>query len=54
VNAPVAKIRVVSGLPFGLTERAYAAARQIKFIPAVRDGRFVSMRIQLEYNFNLY
>ena len=50
----VNSIRVVSGLPFGLTERAYAAARQIKFIPAVKDGRFVSMWIQLEYNFNLY
>ena len=50
----VNSIRVISGLPFGLTERAFAAARQIKFIPAVRDGRFVSMWIQLEYNFNLY
>jgi hypothetical protein len=26
----------------------------LKFIPAVKDGRFVSMWIQLEYNFNLY
>lgn len=53
-NGAVNSIRVVSGLPFGLTERAYEAARRIKFIPAVRDGRFVSMWIQLEYNFNLY
>lgn len=47
-------IRVVSGLPYGLTEKAIEAARQIKFIPAIKDGRFVSMHIQLEYNFNLY
>jgi TonB family protein len=50
----VTNIRAVSGLPFGLTERAIAAARQIKFVPATKDGRQVSMYIQLEYNFNLY
>ncbi|MGI8918986.1 MAG: energy transducer TonB [Pyrinomonadaceae bacterium] len=50
----VTSIRAVSGLPFGLTERAIAAARQIRFTPATKDGRAVSMYIQLEYNFNLY
>ncbi len=50
----VTNIRSVSGLPYGLTERAIAAARQIKFTPAMKDGRPVSMYIQLEYNFNLY
>jgi TonB family protein len=50
----VTNIRSVSGLPFGLTERAIAAARQIRFTPATKDGRPVSMYIQLEYNFNLY
>jgi TonB family protein len=50
----VSNIRAVSGLPYGLTERAIAAARQIKFSPATKDGHAVSMYIQLEYNFNLY
>jgi len=50
----VKNIRVVSGLPFGLTERAVAAAREIKFSPAMKDGRAVSQYIQIEYNFNLY
>ena len=50
----VTNLRVVSGLPNGLTEKAIAAARQIRFIPAIKEGRFVSMYIQLEYNFNLY
>lgn len=45
---------VVVGLPDGLTERALEAARRIKFEPAIKDGRPVSMYIQLEYNFNLY
>ena len=50
----VTNIKAVSGLPFGLTERAIAAARQIRFVPATKDGHQVSMYIQLEYNFNLY
>jgi len=50
----VKNIRVVSGLPFGLTERAVAAAQEIKFSPAMKDGRAVSQYIQIEYNFNLY
>ncbi|HEX4899545.1 MAG TPA: energy transducer TonB, partial [Pyrinomonadaceae bacterium] len=50
----VIKIRALSGLPHGLTQKAIDAARQIKFIPAIKDGRFVSTHIQLEYNFNLY
>jgi len=53
-NGSVTNIRTVSGLPYGLTERAIAAARQIKFQPATKDGHPVSMWMQLEYNFNLY
>lgn len=50
----VTNIRVVKGLPGGLTEKAMEAARQIKFTPAMKDGKPVSMWIQLEYNFNLF
>lgn len=50
----VSNIRLVSGLPFGLTEQAIDAAKKIKFIPAMKDGHYVSMWMQLEYNFNLY
>lgn len=53
-NGSVTNIRTVSGLPYGLTERAIAAARNIKFVPATKDGHQVSMWMQLEYNFNLY
>ena len=53
-NGTVSNIRTVSGLPYGLTEKAIAAARQIKFVPATKDGHPVSMWMQLEYNFNLY
>lgn len=47
-------IRVVRHLPAGLTEEAILAAQKIRFNPAVRDGRAVSVRMQLEYNFTLY
>jgi TonB family protein len=53
-NGSVTNIRTVSGLPYGLTEKAIAAARQIRFEPATKDGHRVSMWMQLEYNFNLY
>ena len=50
----VVQINALRTLPFGLTERAIAAARQIKFVPAMKGGRPVSVHMQLEYNFNLY
>jgi TonB family protein len=50
----VDQIQAVRTLPFGLTEKAIAAARQIKFVPAMKDGQAVSVQMQLEYNFNLY
>ena len=53
-NGSVTNIRIASGLPHGLTEKAIDAARKIKFIPAIKDGKYVSMWMQLEYNFNLY
>lgn len=53
-SGEVVQIRALNTLPFGLTDRAIAAARQIKFVPALKNGHAVSVRMQLEYNFNLY
>jgi TonB family protein len=53
-SGQVTNIRMVSGLPDGLNERAIAAAKRIRFIPATKDGHQVSTYFQLEYNFNLY
>jgi TonB family protein len=53
-DGSVKNIKLISGLPYGLTERAIDAAAKIKFIPAQKDGKWVSMWMQLEYNFNLY
>ena len=53
-SGQVTNIQAVQKLGGGLTEKAIAAARQIRFLPAMRNGQPVSMYMQLEYNFNLY
>jgi TonB family protein len=53
-NGRISTIRVVSGLPYGLTERSIAAARRLKFIPAMKDGKYVSISTRLVYKFDLF
>jgi TonB family protein len=43
----------LESLDYGMTERSINAARQIRFEPAMKDGRLVSQVIILEYNFNI-
>jgi TonB family protein len=50
----VADVQVIQGLSHGLTERAIQAAKQIKFEPGELNGKKVSVRLTLEYSFNLY
>jgi TonB family protein len=47
-------IRTIKGLPYGLTENAIEAAKKIRFQPAMRYGKPVSVRTVLEFNFALY
>jgi len=47
-------IRVLRGLPYGLTERAIAAARQIKFAPAELEGKKVDYPVRMVYTFELH
>jgi TonB family protein len=54
VNQQITDIRVIRGLPDGLTEKAIEAAKKIRFNPAVKNGAPVSVRGQLEFSFNLY
>ena len=50
----VTRITVIRGLPDGLTEKAIAAARNVKFRPAQKDGHPVSQWVTFEYNFIVY
>lgn len=53
-DGTITNVQVAAGLPHGLTERAIEAVKKIRFIPAVKNGKFVATWMQLEYSFNLY
>lgn len=53
-NGEIADIRVIEGLPDGLTLSAIKAAQAIRFNPATKDGKPVNVRGNVEYNFTLY
>jgi TonB family protein len=50
----ITNIRVLKGLPNGLTQEAIKAAQHIRFNPATRNGVAVTVQARLEYNFSLY
>jgi TonB family protein len=53
VDGQLSGIRVIQGLPHGLTQKAVEAARKIRFEPAMKDGKPVNVRGNLEFNFKL-
>jgi TonB family protein len=52
-SGKISRVRVVKGLPAGLTESAIRAACKIKFKPATKDGQTVSQWLTAEYVFRL-
>lgn len=52
-NGKISRVRVVKGLPAGLTENAIRAACKIDFKPAMKDGQPVSQWVIVEYAFRL-
>lgn len=51
-SGDITDLEVIEGLPDGLTEIALTAAREIKFEPALEDGRSVSQCVRIEYSFS--
>lgn len=49
----IGRVRVLRGLPFGLTESAIKAACKLEFKPAIKDGQSVSQWVTAEYVFRL-
>ena len=49
----ISRVRVLRGLPFGLTESAIKAACKLEFRPAIKDGQSVSQWVTAEYVFRL-
>ena len=52
-DGDVKQVRVVSGLPYGLNEKAIEVARQTKFKPAMKDGKPVPHWVALQMSFNI-
>ncbi len=50
----VTDIHVRRGIGGGLDEQSIEATKAIAFVPALKDGKPVSQRLVLEYNFNIY
>ncbi|MGI8849149.1 MAG: energy transducer TonB [Pyrinomonadaceae bacterium] len=53
-SGQIAGISPVSGLSYGLTEQAIAAARSIKFEPAKKNGVPYTVTKQVQYSFTIY
>jgi len=53
-DGQIGSVRVVRGLPYGLTAQTIIAAEKIRFQPALKEGQPVSVRGNLEFSFSLY
>lgn len=48
----ITDLRVLESLPYGMTEKALEAVREMKFVPAEMDWHTVSQRMRFEFHFN--
>ncbi len=53
-SGQVGNVSPVSGLPYGLTEKAIAAARAIKFEPTKKNGVPITTVATIQYSFTIY
>ena len=53
-SGEIGLITVISGMGNGLTESSIEAAKKIKFVPAIKDGKAVTVTKPVEYAFTLY
>ena len=52
-DGKITGIKVIQGLPDGLTEKAIEAAQKIRFEPAMKDGVPINVRGKIDYHFSL-
>ena len=53
-NGQIGAVTPISGLPNGLTEKAVESAKEIKFEPAIENGKPKSVTKVIEYSFSIY
>jgi TonB family protein len=52
-DGTVGEVKIVQGLGYGMDEKAAEAARKSVFLPAVKDGHFVSVRVPMTMSFTV-
>jgi TonB family protein len=52
-NGAIGDVTPVSGLPYGLTEQAIAAAKKIVFLPRKKNGTITSVTRTVQYSFSI-
>jgi TonB family protein len=53
-NGKIGKVKIVNGLPDGLNENTIEAAKLIKFLPATKNGKPITVTKLIQYSFTLY
>lgn len=53
-DGTIGDINVLRRQPYGLTDEAVEAAKEIRFRPAMRYGEAVTVNKEVEYNFSIY
>ena len=53
-DGTIGTITTIKGLPFGATENAIEAARQIQFLPEIRNGYDVNTTRLVSFSFSIY
>ena len=52
-DGKIGQVRILRGLPNGLNQQVIEAANQLVFEPAIKEGVPVSVRMRLEFDFNI-
>lgn len=53
-DGKIGKIKVVNGLPYGLSQNAIEAGKKIKFEPQIKNGKPITATKNIEYSFTIY
>ena len=53
-DGTVGNFKIIEGLEHGLSEQAIEAAKLIKFKPAMRKGKMITVTKKVSYNFTIY
>lgn len=53
-SGQIGTVTPVSALPYGLTEQAIAAAKQLRFEPQIKNGKAVTVIKPVQFSFTIY